>query len=133
MWLLDTVALSETRKRRVNEGFLTWLANASRLSLHTSVLCLGEVRRGVVLLPEGEKRDAFSRWLDTDIGDWLGPRILPVDEAVAQWWGRLGRRGADASIDALIGSTAAVYGLTIVTRNVRHFDGLSVPLLNPWT
>lgn len=133
MWLLDTVALSETRKRRVNPGFSAWLDAAPSGSLHTSVLCLGEVRRGVVLMPEGEVRDSFSRWLNVELGVWLGSGVLPIDETVAQRWGRLERRGSDASVDALIGCTAAVHGLTVVTRNTRHFDGLGAPVLNPWT
>lgn len=133
MWLLDTVALSETRKRSINPGFSAWLDAAPSGSLHTSVLCLGEVRRGIVLMPDGEVRDGLSRWLDVELCGWLGSAALPVDEAIAQRWGRLGRRGSDASIDALIGCTAAARGLTVVTRNVRHFDGLGVSVLNPWT
>jgi len=133
MWLLDTVALSETRKRRVNSGFERWLEAAPDGSLHTSVLCLGEVRRGIVLLPEGEPKVIFSRWLEIELVEWLGPGVLPVDGAVAHEWGRLGRRGSDAAIDALIGCTAVVHGLTVVTRNVRHFEGVGVPVLNPWT
>lgn len=60
-------------------------------------------------------------------------RILPVDEPVAQAWGRLGARRTLTPVDTLIAATAAVAGLTVVTRNVRDFDGLGVPVLNPWT
>ena len=133
MWLFDTVALSELRKRAPNPGFLEWLGSIRNADIHTSVLCLGEIGRGVALLPAGEKRNAFSRWLDRDLANWLGARVLPVDHAVALAWGRLGARGKAEPVDALIGATAAVAGLAVVTRNVRHFDGLGIPVLNPWT
>ncbi len=133
MWLFDTVALSELFKERTNAGFQAWLATTRVRDFHTSVLCLGEVRRGVVMLAAGAKRDAIAHWLHTTLIEQLGPRILPVSAEVAQRWGRLGQRGASASIDALIGSTAGVHGLAVVTRNSRDFEGLGVPVLNPWT
>jgi toxin FitB len=133
MWLLDTVALSELKKKQANPGFIEWLTDVRGDDIHTSVLCLGEIGRGVAILPAGPKREAFARWLETDLPGWLGPRVLPIDQAVAQAWGRLGARGKAEPVDALIGATAAVAGLVVVTRNVRHFDGLGVPVLNPWT
>lgn len=133
MWLLDTVALSEAAKPRANPGYLSWLEAVPPHDIHTSVLCLGEIRRGVEMLPTGPKRDVLTHWLENDLPGWLGGRILPVDSPVAQTWGRLGARGKVAPIDALIGATAAGAGLTVVTRNVRDFDGLGVPIVNPWT
>jgi predicted nucleic acid-binding protein len=133
MWLLDTVALSEATKPHANPGFLSWLETVSDDRIFTSVLCLGEIRRGVEMLPAGIKKDRLASWLEIDLPAWLGDRILPVDERVGQVWGRLGARGAQSPIDALIGANAVVAGLTVVTRNVRDFDGLGVPVLNPWT
>ena len=133
MWLLDTVALSEATKPTANPGFLSWLETVPDGDIHTSVLCLGELRRGVEMLPAGAKRDRLAAWLEHDLANWLGVRILPVDEAVGQTWGRLGARGKVSPIDALIGANAVVAGLTVVTRNVRDFDGLGVKVLNPWT
>lgn len=133
MWLFDTVALSESRKPRVNEGFGHWLNGVDDRDVHTSVLCLGEVRRGVVKLGPGAKRDLFGRWLDVGLPNWLGPRILPIDSRVARIWGNLGMRGRVEPIDALIGATAVAANLTVVTRNTRHFGDLKVRILNPWT
>lgn len=133
MWLFDTVALSETRKLRPNLGFMSWFERVADADIHTSVLCLGEIRRGVHMLAPGPRRDAFLAWLDRELPGWLGSRALPVDSKVAQVWGRLGGRGKVEAVDALIGCTAAAHNLTVVTRNTRHFDGLGVPVLNPWT
>lgn len=133
MWLFDTVALSEATKPQANAGFLSWLEGVPAEHIHTSVLCLGEIRRGVEMLPSGAKRERLTAWLEHDLPAWLAGRVLPVDEAVGQLWGRLGARGAQSPIDALIGANAMAAGLTIVTRNVRDFDGLGVAVLNPWT
>lgn len=132
MWLLDTVALSEAAKARANAGYVSWLETVPPHDIHTSVLCLGEIRRGIEMLPAGQKRDALTHWLEHDLTMWLGDRVLPVGAEVAQTWGRLGARGKVSPIDALIGATAASAGLTVVTRNARDFDGLGVPVLNPW-
>ena len=133
MWLFDTVALSEAAKSRANAGFVAWLEGVRTHDIHTSVLCLGEIRRGIEMLPPGDKRDGLAHWLETDLTAWLGARILPVDAVTAQVWGRLGARGKVSPIDALIGAAAISSGLTVVTRNVRDFDGLGVAVVNPWT
>lgn len=133
MFLFDTVALSESAKPHANAGFLAWLEDVPLSHVHTSVLCLGEIRRGIEMLPAGAKRRGLVDWLEGDLPNLLSDRILPVDEAVAQIWGRLGARGSQSPIDALIGANAAAAGLTVVTRNVRDFDGLGVAVLNPWT
>ena len=133
MFLFDTVALSESAKPRANPGFVSWLGGVSDHHVYTSVLCLGEIRRGIEMLAPGAKREHLTHWLEVSLTGWLGQRIVPVDEKTAQLWGRLGARGARSPIDALIGATALAAGLTVVTRNARDFDGLGVPVLNPWT
>ncbi len=132
-WLLDTVALSEARKKHPNPGFVAWVSGIEVRQIHTSVLCIGEVRRGVERLPVGEKRAAFGRWLDFELPGYLEHRILDVDASVAHAWGRMGALRSLPPVDSLIASTALVHGLTVVTRNTRDFDGLGVPVLNPWT
>jgi predicted nucleic acid-binding protein len=77
MWLLDTVALSEATKPHANPGFLSWLETVSDDRIFTSVLCLGEIRRGVEMLPAGIKKDRLASWLEIDLPAWLGDRILP--------------------------------------------------------
>lgn len=131
--MFDTVALSEARKRRPNAGFAAWVQSVAIGQVHTSVLCLGEVRKGVEGLPLGEARAAFERWLEMDLPTQLSGRILPVDQPAAHAWGRMSARRTLPVTDSLIAATALVHGLTVVTRNTRDFDGLGVPVLNPWT
>lgn len=133
MWLFDTVALSETFKRRPNPGFVAWLSGQNGDRIHTSVLCLGEIRRGVELLPAGDRQAAMTYWLEVELPERLVGRVLPVDERAAQSWGRMSARRTLPFADSLIAATALVNDLTVVTRNTRDFDGLGVPVLNPWT
>ncbi len=133
MFLLDTVALSEPTKPRPNAGFVDWLSGVDLDALHTSVLCLGEIRRGVLRLPPSPKRDRLAAWLRDELPAWLGPRMLDVDREAAFAWADLGERATANAIDALIGATAKAHGLAVVTRNVRDFDGLGVAVVNPWT
>ncbi len=132
-WLLDTVALSETFKLRPNPGFVSWLGRIAPGDIHTSVLCLGEIRRGVERLSDLDRRARIAQWLEADLAAWLSGRILPVSDEVAQTWGRLSADRSRPPVDTLIGATALVSSLTVVTRNTRDFDGLGVPVLNPWT
>ena len=132
MWLFDTVALSESFKRQPNPGFVAWLGGELGEQIHTSVLCLGEIRRGVELLPAGARQTAMTHWLEVDLPARLAGRIHPVDEPAAQTWGRLSALRTLPVADSLIAATALVHGLTVVTRNTRDFDGLGVPVLNPW-
>lgn len=132
MYLFDTVALSESAKHRVNAGFLHWRAGVRGWEVHTSILCLGELERGIVMAVASDERAKLVTWL-SELTLRLGARVLDVDMRVARAWGQFGRRGKVEPVDALIGATAAVHGLTVVTRNTRHFDGLGVAVLNPWS
>lgn len=67
----------------------------------------------------------------------FGDRTLPVTQSIGDRWGALDgecrMRGVTLNTaDGLIAATALEHGLTVVTRNVKDFDGLGVTLLNPW-
>jgi predicted nucleic acid-binding protein len=133
MWLLDTVTISETSKINRNPGVVRWFLSVPVESLHTSVLCIGELERGIARLPEGQKRHSLEEWLAGGLPAWFGARIHDLDRAAAAEWGRMGAHADRNPIDSLIAATAKTRGLAIVTRNVRDFDGLGVPVVNPWT
>ena len=73
-------------------------------------------------------------WLEVELPALFTGRILPVDAAVADAWGRLlaiaGR--PLPSIDSLIGATAARHGMSVVTRNAKDYAGLGITVINPW-
>jgi predicted nucleic acid-binding protein len=114
-----------------------WLDEADDNQLYFSVVSLGEILKGVTILPEGMRRMELQQWLDGTLRPWFQGRILPVNEEIGERWGILAGecrlKGRPLKIaDGFIAATALVHDLTIVTRNVKDFAGLGVVLLNPW-
>jgi toxin FitB len=136
MFLLDTVVLSEPTKTRAAPEVLGWLAAQREPDLFVSVLSLGETQRGILRRPLDVKRTELQAWAEALPRLYAG-RILQVTLPIAHAWAQLtaahhaGDRQA-LRVDALLAATAYVHGLTLVTRNVSDFDGLGVPLFNPW-
>ncbi len=133
-WLIDTNALSELKKRVPHPGVANWFAERPAGSLHLSVLTLGELRKGIHAMPEGDRKASFSAWLESDVPVYFAGRILDIDGTIADRWGRLcaeARRPLPA-IDSLLAATALVHGLTLVTRNLADFDLPSLRVVNPW-
>ena len=136
-FLLDTNVLSEfARKGHPDPKVDRWVKITGEDSLFVSVLTLAEIRRGIELLPIGKRRTQLEQWQD-DLLSFFEMRLFPVTKAIADRWAILSakaqRKGiALANIDGLIAATAIEHDLTLVTRNVRDFAGVNVPLVNPW-
>ena len=135
-FLLDTNIPSELMCPLPEPRVVAWLESAYDERLYFSVVSLGEIVKGVSLLPPGRKRDELEKWLEMTLLPWFGSRILPVDEVVARRWGTLSawsqRKGRKLKVaDGLIAATALVHGLNVVTRNVKDFAAL-VRVYNPW-
>ncbi|NDL55868.1 type II toxin-antitoxin system VapC family toxin [Phytoactinopolyspora mesophila] len=133
-YLLDTNVLSETRKRQCNAGVRRWISGIDPERLHVSVITVGELGRGVARLRQRgdqEQADMFERWLD-DLIDGFGSRVLSVDSRVVRGWSAQPVSRTMPTADALIAATAAVYSLTLVTRNTADFDGVGIQLVNPF-
>lgn len=101
---------------------------------YLSVLTLGELRKGVELLPQGGKRERLRLWLESELPAWFGDRLLPLDAAVADGWCRLLAkiRRTPSTTDSLIAATALHHDLRIVTRNVADFEFPGLEVVNPW-
>jgi predicted nucleic acid-binding protein len=113
---------------------LDWFENIPSEALHISVLTLGEIRKGVEQMPDGKRREKLLLWLEHDLRDWFGTRVLPVDMSIADRWGRLlaivGR--PVPSIDSLLAATALHHELRLVTRNQKDFNYPGLQVVNPW-
>lgn len=134
-YLVDTNVISELRKgARCDAGVAAWYASASEDHLLLSVLVLGEIRKGLERLRprDPEQAAALERWLET-VAQAFGERVLPVDAAVAEEWGRMSARRPVSTVDALLAATAKVHGLILVTRNVADVQGLGAEVLNPFS
>jgi hypothetical protein len=133
-YLIDTNIISEIRKRdRCDLNVAAWYASLDDEALYLSVLVLGEIRRGVERVRPSDpvQARALEAWL-TQVIKLFGDRILPIDQAVADAWGRMGAARPLSAIDALLAATAKVNGMTLVTRNAAHVAGLGVGVLNPF-
>ena len=126
--------VSELRKgRRCDPGVAAWFAERLDEELFLSVLVVGELRLGIERLrrrdPEGAR--ALDRWLGRLMRDFA-ERILPVDIAVAEAWALSGADRPLPPIDALLGATAQVHGLTVATRNEKDISRTGAPWVNPF-
>ncbi|MCX6590368.1 MAG: type II toxin-antitoxin system VapC family toxin [Acidobacteria bacterium] len=102
-----------------------------------SAVSFGEFHKGIVLKSPGKRRDELEAWIATDLSNLFAGRIMPNTRSVAERWGALeGLRqlaGKPLNMpDGPIAATALEHGLTLVTRNVKDFAGLNIPVFNPW-
>lgn len=133
-YLLDTNVVSELVRRRPEPRVITWFEALPDEALYLSVLTLGEIRKGVEQLKASRRRERLRTWLEHDLVDWFGPRLLSIDHAVADRWGRLlARCGRPVpAIDSLLAATALCHGLRLVTRNLNHFAFPGLEVISPW-
>ncbi len=136
-WLLDTMVVSETSRRRPDAQIAKWIVQQPDSEIAISVLTIGEIRKGIITARDPDHRRRLVEWFMREFEPGFSRAALPITVAIAYEWGHLTaeaatRRRVLPAVDGLIAATAAVHGLTVVTRNVRHFEDLGVPVLNPW-
>lgn len=136
-YLLDTCALSEFARPSPVASLVDWVDSQPEEELYTSAVVLGELARGVALLADGPKKRQLSAWLHSDLRARFRDRVLGVSGEVALKWGELSgeaaRRGVTVSMaDGLIGATAIVHSLTVVTRNIDDLAATGALVLSPW-
>lgn len=133
-YLIDTNVLSELRRKTPDAKVQQWFSQRPTGTLYLSVLTLGEVRKGIEALTDSPRRLSLLDWLETALPAFFQGRILPIDAAVADRWGRMVAQAGRPvpAIDSLLAATAARHGLILVTRNLRDVQGLGVQALDPW-
>jgi predicted nucleic acid-binding protein len=133
-FLIDTNIISEVRKGdRCDPHVSAWYASIADEDLFLSTLVLGEIRNGVELARsrDPDKAVTLERWL-LKIEATFDGRVLGIDNAVSDRWGRMSAIRPIPVIDGLLAATAVTYGLTLVTRNDRDIAGLGAAILNPF-
>lgn len=133
-YLLDTNVISELKRPKPNGQVVDWFATADKESLYLSVLTLGEIRKGIDKLADGQKKQVLSEWLEKELPLWFDSRLLVVDVGVADCWGKLQAQinRPLPAIDSLLAATALHHNLCLVTRNVSDFDYPGLTVLNLW-
>ncbi len=137
MYLIDTNVISEARKRnKANKGVLDFFEGAVQAGtpVYVSVVTVGELRRGIELIRHrGDTKQAnrLEKWLLAVLKDYRD-NILVFDEETAQLWGKLRAPHPENALDKQIAATALIHGLTVVTRNDKHFAKTGAKVVNPF-
>ena len=133
-FLLDTNILSELRKaERCDFNVLSWFKSVESTQLFTSVLVIGEIRRGIENIRRRDAQSAYHLecWLE-NVQSNFQERILPIDERIAETWGYLNAIRPLPVIDGLLAATAKTYDLILVTRNIKDIQNINVQCINPF-
>ena len=133
-YLLDTKVISELRKgERADSNVTAWFADIADEEIFLSVLTIGEIRRGIesVRRRDPDSGAALDRWLAL-LSEAHGDRILQIDRAIAEEWGRMNVPDPLPVVDGLLAATARVLGLTLVTRNVIDVKNSGVEIVDPF-
>lgn len=133
--LVDTNVISEFIRREPDPGVMDYVRRRTRLLL-VPVVVLHELEYGLARMPPSRRRDRITSFV-ADVERRYGERILDLDRVRAREGARIRaqaeRAGRTIGIaDALIAGTARAEGIPLATRNVRHFEGFGIQLLNPW-
>lgn len=133
-YLLDTNIISEVRKgAKCDANVAAWYDSIDDAEIFLSVLVLGEIRKGVERARPSDPAQAraLEKWL-TAVAESFVERVLTVDQAVADEWGRMGAKRPVSTVDALLAATAKVHGMTLATRNVSDVADLGADFVNPF-
>jgi len=134
-YLLDTNVLSEIRKPRGNAKVKAFVDSLREEDIFISVISIGEIGYGIERLPAGPKKTELLVWLNQQLPEWFGNRIISLDVDILSEWGRLQARIKETLpvFDSLIAASALSRRMTIITRNKKDFERIDgIIMLNPW-
>jgi predicted nucleic acid-binding protein len=133
-YVVDTNVLSELRKGdRADPTVKSWFASLEDEEIFLSVLTIGEIRRGIEGIRRRDQKAAaaLDSWLSR-LCEAHRDRIIHIDRAIAEEWGRMNVPNPLPAIDGLLAATAKVTGLTLATRNVRDIAQTGIDFVDPF-
>jgi len=136
-WLLDTNVLSEIRRRRPHRKVVVFVAEQPLDLLYVSTVTLAEIRFGIELVTDANRRAELNAWLTHKVRPLFGQRVLDVSEDILFKWRLLVEEGRKSGHtfsqpDLFIAATALHHGMTVVSRDTREYERAGVPVFNPW-
>ncbi len=137
-WLLDTNVVSESARDHPTRAVIEWVRAKPIDDLAISIVTIAELRDGAQSNPDETRRRRLVEWIETQVSNAFGTRTLELTANILGDWLQLSRRLRSKGIvrdaaDMLIAATARVHGLTLVTRNTRHFADTGVVIYDPWS
>ncbi len=137
MIILDTNVLSALMQQQPDPKAVAWLDEQPAESIWINSITLFEARYGLALLAPGQRKDVLQERFEQLLRDDLENRVAVFDSNAATKSAKLAadRKARGRSVDmrdTFIAGIALARRATLVTRNTRHFDDLSVPVVNPW-
>jgi predicted nucleic acid-binding protein len=135
--LLDTNVLSALMRREAEASVVQWLDTQPSESIWTTAVTVFEVRLGLEILAAGRRRrlleEAFRKAIEEDFENRVADLDQPAAEAAAGLAAERRQAGRPVEVrDVLIAGIATARKATLATRNLRHFDGLGLRLVDPW-
>jgi|ERR1017187_2849500 predicted nucleic acid-binding protein len=136
-WLFDTNVLSELRRPRPEPKVVAFVAGSPLDQVFVSVVTLAEIRFGIELVAEPNRRSELNEWLTHKVRPMFEGRVLEITEDIMLKWRLLVEEGRKtghtfSQPDLMIAATAIHHGLTVVTRDRSDYDKAHVPVMNPW-
>ena len=137
MVILDTNVVSELMKKQPDAKVLDWLEGQKTGQLYLTAITIAEIRRGLALLPEGQRRTALEQAFDRFLELGFNERVLSFTPATARVYAPIYRARIEAGLgvgelDLLIAAIARQQDAAIATRNTGDFEQTGVRLTNPW-
>jgi predicted nucleic acid-binding protein len=134
MFVLDTNVVSALRRPEREPAVATWARGVPLVDQYVTALTIAEIERGVVRKEQADPAQGavLRRWLAEHVLPGFAGRVLPFDLAAARILARYPVPEHAPYDDAQIAAVAEAHGMTVVTRNVRHFEPLGVRVLSPW-
>jgi hypothetical protein len=136
MIILDTNVLSALMRQTPDKNVVVWLDEQPRTSVWTTAVTILEIRFGLQIMPLGKRRSLLIQAFEAVL-EKIGYRVAPFDAAAAQQAGDLmasrQKKGRPGELrDTMIAGIVLAHHATLATRNVTHFEDLSVAVINPW-
>jgi hypothetical protein len=135
MILLDTNIVSEFMKTNPDTRVMDWLNARAKIDFHLCTPVIAEIRYGIAQLPDGKRKDNMLVACERLEAETFAGRILPFDHRAAHCYAELRatRRSTGKPMSVMDAMIALAHAMTLATRNVRDFEGLGVPLVDPFS
>lgn len=137
MIVLDTNVLSELMRAKPAPEVLAWVDAQPTSQLFISAITVAEILYGIARMADGKRKQSLLDVATLMFDEDFAGRILSFDsDAAVHYAGLTAESEAKGKVvdmaDGQIAAIAALHDARVATRNVRHFDYLGVPVINPW-